>query len=201
MRTTIQMLSAVLFSIGLSASAAHAAPGDAVSGADAASDEDQRVALLTPAGTPCAGRGALCMTAGSLRTRSAVSWIAGAAGAPLTSGDASLFLRVLSEGANQRSDEEYVPWTLEVQATFQKRALAGNALFVLTDIGDPEQTADSHVVTALYQEKIGGGERASVRLVLHPQDGFRAGHTYRLRVVQIVSGKEVELASGEVGLL
>jgi hypothetical protein len=39
------------------------------------------------------------------------------------------------------------------------------------------------------------------KLVLHSQDGFRAGHTYRLRVVQIVAGKEIELSSGEIGLL
>ena len=41
----------------------------------------------------------------------------------------------------------------------------------------------------------------AARLTLQPSEGFHAGHTYRLRVVQLVGGKEVLLAEGDVTLL
>lgn len=194
MRTLSKIMFATMFSIGLVSSAVKAAPGDA--------QEEQRLTVLDLPKEHCSVRPGLCMRAGASSTRPSASLLVGAAGAPLDGGESSLFLRVLPDGPSRQYDEDAVPWTLDVQAALPKPAVPGNALFILTDLQDPEQAAaDSHTVTALYQAAIPGGARAAVRLVLHPQDGFRAGHTYRLRVVQILSGKEVELASGEVGLL
>lgn len=192
MTTLSNILFATMFSIGL-ASAVQAAPGDA--------EEEQRITVLTSQKDDCSVRQGLCISAGAKSTRPVATLLAAAGDAPVSTADSSLFLRAISDSANRRYEEDAVPWTVDVSAAFRKRALAGNTLFILTDTEDADQAAGSNTVTALFQAPIQGGDRATVRLVLHPQDGFRAGHTYRLRVVQLIAGKEVELTSGLIGLL
>jgi hypothetical protein len=36
---------------------------------------------------------------------------------------------------------------------------------------------------------------------LSPEEGFRAGHTYRIRIVQLIGGREIVLGEGDVSLL
>ena len=45
------------------------------------------------------------------------------------------------------------------------------------------------------------GARLAARVVLSPEDGFRAGHTYRIRVVQLINSKEIVLGESDVSLL
>jgi hypothetical protein len=95
--------------------------------------------------------------------------------------------------------DDAIPWTIEISATLRHRALAGNAVFLVYDAGNPKSLS-THEVTGAWQAKIPAGDRLAARLILSPREGFRAGHTYRIRVVQIVHGKEDVLAEGQVSL-
>lgn len=154
----------------------------------------------------CLERGRLCMTAGESTLKVPTTLLAGnfsgsGKEAGIQTSDVPAFRRILQLDDAYRVDFDAEAWTLQVSALFRKHALAGNAMFILTDVADPEQTAASHIMTALYQAAIPAGESVSMSLSLSPSDGFRAGHTYKLRVVQIVNGKEVELADGHVHLM
>jgi hypothetical protein len=92
------------------------------------------------------------------------------------------------------------PWTLELGTNLKKAALSGNALFVFFDLDDPTSVANNEV-TALYQAKVKAGSKLSARLVLSPEEGFRARHTYRVRIAQLIGGKEVVLGEGDLSLL
>ena len=43
--------------------------------------------------------------------------------------------------------------------------------------------------------------KLAARVSLSPDDGFRAGHTYRIRIVQLINGREIVLAESDVSLL
>ncbi len=68
------------------------------------------------------------------------------------------------------------------------------------DADDPEALS-ARKFTALYQTAVKSSRSLSARLSLTGEEGFRAGRTYRVRVVQLVGGKEVLLAEGDVTLL
>ena len=71
-------------------------------------------------------------------------------------------------------------------------AWTGNALFLFFDLEDPE-SIENRQFTALYQAPVKAGAKVAARVSLSPEDGFRAGHTYRIRVVQLINGKEIVL--------
>jgi hypothetical protein len=91
-------------------------------------------------------------------------------------------------------------WSLELASTLKRPAYAGNVVFLLFDADDPE-ALQARQFTALYQAQVKAGSKLAARLTLSPDEGFRAGHTYRLRVVQLISDKEILLAEGDVTLL
>jgi hypothetical protein len=91
------------------------------------------------------------------------------------------------------------PWTLEFAANLKKAALKGNALFIFFDLEDPG-CVENRQYTALYQAPIKAGPKVAARVALAPDEGFRAGHTYRIRVIQLINGKEILLTEGDVAL-
>lgn len=95
---------------------------------------------------------------------------------------------------------ESAPWTIELSGTLKRPAWAGNALFLLFDLEDP-QSVENRQFTALYQAPLKPSARLGARLSLSPEEGFRAGHTYRLRIVQLINGREIVLGEGDLSLL
>jgi hypothetical protein len=154
-------------------SAAHAAPGD-----------DEHLSLRSD-GRACPIRGGMCFRGGASSTVADASQptaaLAGGAHIPT--------LRRLGDGA----------WVLDLDANLRRSAWAGNALFLVYDAEDHEALAQ-HEVTALYQTRIAAGKTVAARLTLDPEDGFRAEHTYLVRIVQLIDGREVALAEGEIHL-
>jgi hypothetical protein len=91
------------------------------------------------------------------------------------------------------------PWLVELQATLKHAAVAGNALFVIFDEEDPH-AVENHEYTAMYQTSIHSGRALDAKFAFHPDEGFRAGHTYRVRVAQLIGGKELVLTEAELTL-
>jgi hypothetical protein len=92
------------------------------------------------------------------------------------------------------------PWTLAIDGTLKRAAYAGNTLFLFFDLEDPEALANRQF-TALFQAPMKAGAKVSARVNLSPEEGFRAGHTYRIRIVQLIGGREIVLGEGDVSLL
>ena len=114
--------------------------------------------------------------------------------------DPPSFSRVLPRELPGRTITDEVPWTVDINASLRRQAWAGNAVFVITDAEDPAQSVASRVVTAVYQAPVSAGDRIAARLRLSPDEGFRPGHTYRVRIVQIIENGEFELAAGDLHL-
>lgn len=192
MKTTLKSLLVVLLSLG--SGSALAEPGEAVG------DQPELTVLADSAPGSC-GKGILCASAADHGTQPVGSLLAsgGAPGSvPVVTTEAPGFARVLT--APGASAADLTPWTLRLDARLRKPALAGNAVFLIADADDPDQAPATRTVTAMWQAPIRAGERLAVQLRLRPNEGFRPGHSYRIWVVQIVEGQELELAAGEVRL-
>lgn len=200
MRTIMKSLLQALIPISMCVATAtgHAEPG----AGPGEESEAHRLAVLGPtAGKErCASRGGLCLRAGQ-GTVPALAGLALAAGAPITTQAAPGFVRVQPGESRRGFDPDALPWTVEVSANLSHPAVPGNALFILRDVEDPDQAVATRVVTALWQAAIPGGDGLALKLSLGVDDGFRSGHTYELRIVQLIAGQEVELAAGEVRLM
>jgi len=180
------------------AGTAAAAPGDLVP--RETGEETPLTVLEGNAAPACALKSGLCLQAGASSTLAVASApVAAAAGASAAPGGKTppvvpQFARAgAADGANQGS------WTLAFAANLKKAALHGNALFVFFDMEDPG-CVENRQFTALYQAPIKAGTKLAARVTLAPDEGFRAGHTYRIRVVQLINGKELVLTEGDVAL-
>jgi len=185
MKTLSKILVGLMFSLGVAMGPAYAAPGDA--------DDQPRVEILDSALTGCPVRGELCFATGASATRTVAAEYGG---------DTTANFTRITTPANRTASgapDDSVPWTLEVSAALRQKALTGNALFIVFDTDDPKAMAKNEV-TALWQENVRAGTNISARLVFSPDDGFHAGHTYRINVAQIINGRQVILASGDVHL-
>lgn len=192
MKTTLKPLLVALLSLG--SGPAFAEPGDA------AGDQAELTVLADSASGSC-GKGSLCASAADRGTLTVGSLLAagGPGAAPVVATEPPGFARELP-GPASASAADLTPWTLRLDARLRQPALAGNALFLIADADDPDQALGTRTVTAMWQAPIPAGERLAVQLRLRPNEGFRAGHSYRIWVVQIVKGQEIELAAGEVRL-
>jgi hypothetical protein len=90
-------------------------------------------------------------------------------------------------------------WTVELDALLRKPAVAGTALFVFTDIGDVKGN-ETNGYTALFEAVVPKTDLIVADLVLPMEEGFQPQHIYRLRVTQLLHGKQVVLAEGELQL-
>jgi hypothetical protein len=98
------------------------------------------------------------------------------------------------------STEREGAWTVDLASTLKRQSYPGNVMFLFFDLADPQSLANREF-TALYQISAKSQKTLAARLVLAPENGLRAGHTYRLRIVQLVGDKEVLLAEGDLTLL
>jgi hypothetical protein len=198
--------------VALAAPAA-ASPGDLP---DIVHAEQVPLTILDPAtATICPQKPGLCINAGSRSTITVASQ-SGAAAAAGTADKQSKsaiviprFSRAASvaatdgattQNASTASPSEGSPWTLEITGTLKHAAWAGNALFLFFDLEDPA-ALENRQFTALYQAPVKAGAKVAARVSLAPEDGFRPGHTYRVRIVQLINSKEIVLAESDVSLL
>ena len=90
-------------------------------------------------------------------------------------------------------------WAVHLEAT-PKKSWTGNAVFMIFDTSDPQSLAEGYYTT-MHQGAIKGGHPVAANLSLTSEEGFVAGHTYRVRVLQLISGREIVLAEGDLSLL
>ena len=178
--------------------------GFGVAAGESRPERDPHVDVLKTRASACRLRpGEICLAAGDARTHVLPSeTVASAPGAPLVSAPAWRLARAADangKGKNKGVTDEDA-WTISIDARLRTAAVAGNALFLLYDSADPNALANQEV-TAMYQATVRAG--ASLGAVLHvsPLEGICPGHTFRLRVVQLVAGAEVVLAETDMTLL
>jgi hypothetical protein len=192
---------------------AAAKPGDLP---DIVHAEEAPLTILDPANaTPCAQKPGLCINAGSRSTIAvaASGIVAAAAGTADKQSKSAIVIPRFSRAASVAATDgsatqtasattpsEGSPWTLEITGTLKRPAWAGNALFLFFDLEDAA-SLENRQFTALYQAPVKAGPKVAARVSLSPEDGFRPGHTYRVRVVQLINGKEIVLAESDVSLL
>jgi hypothetical protein len=182
---------------------AFAGPGDLVMDKAGPADDSPVIVHEAAKAPPCNVKAGMCLAAG-VRTVALASapLVAAAPSGKSAAPVVPRFQRaaaVASEGAAATADQN-APWSLELSANLKRAAWNGNALFIFFDLEDPE-AIESHTYTALYQTPIKAGSKLAAHLSLQPSEGFRAGHNYRIRIVQLIGGKEVMLAEGDVSLL
>jgi hypothetical protein len=156
--------------------------------------ESPGVDILETVEDSCPQRGGMCFSPGAFSTQVAP------ATANQTAGNATRFIRPSSLLGRRAVVEEAVPWTINLNATLRHPALKGNVQFLVFDMEDPKSIS-SHEVTAMWQVRVPAGNQISARLTLSPDEGFHSGHTYRVRICQIIRNKEVILAEGDVRLM
>jgi len=162
--------------------------------------ETARVQVLDAPAISCPSR-QLCLSAGAPATLLAPSGPSNIPGAQKVDSSLAQFTRTVKVAGLRSSArlDESVPWVIDLNATTRHPALAGNALFLIYDAED-HQAMKMHEVTAAWQVPIRAGDQLAARMTFNPDEGFRANHTYMIRVVQIVQGREVLLTKGKFRL-
>lgn len=91
------------------------------------------------------------------------------------------------------------PWQLEIVARFKDPSAVAPINVVVLDKDDPDAIANKEAVMILdvYTQPT---KLLAMRFDLRPEDGFVAGHSYLLRLVQTANGQETVLAEGSVNL-
>jgi hypothetical protein len=192
------------------AGVARANPGDL---RDIVHSDAAPLTVLDPAAaTPCPQKPGLCINAGARSTIAVASApLAAAAGTADKQSKAAIVVPRFSRAASIAASDgtqnvsattppDDAPWTLEVTGTLKRPAWAGNALFIFFDLEDPD-AIENRQFTALFQAPLKAGPKVAARVSLSPEDGFRPGHTYRVRIVQLIGGKEIVLGESDVSLL
>jgi hypothetical protein len=90
-------------------------------------------------------------------------------------------------------------WRIVLDALLKRQSRTGNLIFVLSDAAATGRLLDSCI--NLYQTDVRATRAVSADLELTGDDGFEPGHTYRLRILQLIRGKEVVLAESAIALL
>jgi hypothetical protein len=166
--------------------------GGAARGDIGGASSEELVAVMARGGPECPGKGAICARAGAASTVQVPSEAGKKAPAFKRTGP------IAAHGASA-AGRPAEGWSIELGAQLLRPALAGNAVFAFYDLADPH-SVEHHEVTAMAQSMVPAGKALAVRAHLSGEDGFRAGHTYRVRVAQILGGHEVLLAAGDFAL-
>jgi hypothetical protein len=143
----------------------------------------------------CNLKSGLCLSAGAASTVAVASAPVASAIADSSSAKQAPVVPRFERAASS----DGAPWTLTFAANLKKPALRGNALFVFFDLED-RGSIENREYTALYQAPLKPGPKVAARVALAPDEGFHAGHTYRIRVIQLINNKEVVLTEGDVAL-
>lgn len=176
-----------LFSLGLllaDGPASAGKPGDAVVEEPDKESGEQRIEIFdnNKAETVCKvkgkGKGRICLRA-----------------APSTEAEGPEDAPTFKRGGGAKKGD----WVVEVYGIFAKPALAGNAQFIFSDVQD-SKAAKSREVVGIIQANVKAGISVSARVRLSTEEGFRPGRQYRLHIAQLIGGKEVLLAEGDLTL-
>jgi hypothetical protein len=179
--------------LGMLGGSAYAAPGELMAQA-AGEIEPLQILDPPPIGRSCGKPGLMCWFAGARTTIAVES--AAVASASRSGKDVAVAPR-FARASQPKPDGA---WTLDLQATLKRPSWAGNLVILLYDAED-SQALEARQFTALYQASVKASKLLSARLSLSNEEGFRAGHTYRVRIVQLINGREILLAEGDVTLL
>ncbi len=188
-RTTILAASSV-FAL-CTAAFADAAKTETVIGSDAAP-----VSILEGAPKSCTAKaGNMCFTAGDAST-------VAVEGAPVAAASNSIanVPRFAPSAGAKTGPNDPIRWVLDAMAQVKGRAWTGNAMFLFFDNADRDAQTN-HETVAMFQASIRGERTLPVRLNLSREDGFRPGHSYHMRVAQLINGKEITLSEGDFSLL
>jgi hypothetical protein len=90
-------------------------------------------------------------------------------------------------------------WQAQMVAHFSRRSVKGTIIVTVYDMEDPGAVS-RHEVTALWSVDAVSLKELALLVPLDREAGFRSGHTYRVRVVQLLRHREVVLAQGDVHL-
>ena len=90
-------------------------------------------------------------------------------------------------------------WAVDVSAALRRSSWRGNAVFAFYDADDQNAVADDRYA-ALYQTDLGKSKELYAHVHLSPASGFAPGHTYHMRVQQVIHGDTVVLAEGDLRL-
>ena len=164
------------------------------------SEEPLRI-LDSAKAASCSSKAGICFHPGA-RTTVAVDSQPVVAAKPTVAAPPS-FRRAAAVAAASKDPpraETSLAWTLDIAAQLKRAAVAGNTLFVFFDMEDPDAIRNQQT-SALFQAPVKAGRALAAHLSLSPEDGFRSGHTYRLRIVQLLGGREVILAESDLTLL
>jgi ABC-type multidrug transport system fused ATPase/permease subunit len=149
----------------------------------------------------CAAKVGVCLKPGAATTLLVGSQaVAGAKSAAVPTPRFSRAASVAVAGRAAPRAQTSLAWTLDVAAQLKRAAVSGNTLFVFFDMADPSSIKNQENV-ALFQAPVKAGKAMAAHLNLSTEDGFRAGHTYRMRIAQLLNGKEVVLAETDFSLL
>ena len=102
-----------------------------------------------------------------------------------------------SEGLARAKAEQ--AWQAELVARFERRSQKAPVMVAFFDRDDQESIIENTpmIVWTVTMEP---GRDLGMRLLLTPQDGFVASRSYTVRVVQVVDGRVLSLAEGDVHL-
>jgi len=112
-------------------------------------------------------------------------------------GEIALYRRTPPVGAGEI--EKDAAWEIQFVAPLNPRNVKGNVMFIAYDREDPTAPA-RRAYSALWEATMDPFRVVAARLTLDPNEGFRATHTYLLRIVQVWNGREVILAQGSFRL-
>jgi hypothetical protein len=159
------------------------------------------IEIVEPPPVHCPMKYGICLTAGALATVDAAAATESVSLHPVAASPPR-FTRLAALAPHGSGDhvDDSVPWIVLMNASLRHPALAGNAIFLIYDSDNPKALSE-HEVTAAWQVRVPAGDRISARLTLSPLGGFRPGHSYHIRVAQIIRGREVVLADGSIRLL
>lgn len=187
--------------LSTTAGVSYADPGELASarGDDSGSSPLQVLAAPTQ---PCASKGGMCLTAGMHTIAAGSAEVAtastpGGKAAPVVPRFARADAAATADGSGGSAGN--AAWTVELAGMLKRPSWSGNALFVFFDLEDPN-AIENHEYTALYQAPLKAAKNLAARLALSPEEGFRAGHTYRLRIVQLINNKEMLLSESDLAL-
>jgi len=194
MKRVLKILGMIALSTGAGLGEASASPGSFM--------DQPRLEILEPTAASCTGRTAVCMSPGAKNTVMVPPSTSATPARSTSTGAVPRFSRERPKAVSTRSApyDDTVPWTVQMSATLRQPAYSGNVVFVVYDRNEA-RAASHHEVAAVWQGAVVSGKKLTARLTLSPEDGFRPDHTYRIRVVQIIKGKEVRLADGDLRLM
>lgn len=90
-------------------------------------------------------------------------------------------------------------WSVDVSAALRRSSWRGNAMFAFYDADDQDAVAADRYA-ALYQADVERSKELNAHVHLSPASGFVPGHTYHMRIQQMIHGDTVVLAEADLRL-